>query len=90
MMINDRRLTRRLTLHLFFATLFLLFALNVARADELAVWNFNDSDLNVDHGNGNSFSQSKCGKCPLCSGNNNKRTAGRSRGDRALVTRRHQ
>ncbi|HSE23452.1 MAG TPA: PEP-CTERM sorting domain-containing protein [Pyrinomonadaceae bacterium] len=48
----DRRLTRRLTLHLFFATLFLLFALNVARADELAVWNFNDSDLNVDHGSG--------------------------------------
>ena len=52
-MINtDRRLTRRLTLHLFFATLFMLFALSIARADELAVWNFNDSDLNVDHGTG--------------------------------------
>jgi hypothetical protein len=49
---SDRRLTRRFTLHLFFAALFVLFALNIARADELAVWNFNDSDLNVDHGSG--------------------------------------
>ncbi|MGI8918689.1 MAG: PEP-CTERM sorting domain-containing protein [Pyrinomonadaceae bacterium] len=33
--------------------LLLLFAVpQHARADELGIWNFNDSDLNVDHGNG--------------------------------------
>jgi hypothetical protein len=28
-------------------------ALQTAQADEIAIWNFNDSDLLVDHGNGN-------------------------------------
>ena len=33
--------------------LFLIFAVpQQVRADELAIWNFNDSDLNVDHGSG--------------------------------------
>lgn len=34
------------------AVLLLLAASQASNADELAVWNFNDSDLNVDHGSG--------------------------------------
>lgn len=48
----DLRLTRRIPFNLIFAVLICLAALQSARADELAVWNFNDSDLNVDHGSG--------------------------------------
>ncbi|HKG77826.1 MAG TPA: PEP-CTERM sorting domain-containing protein [Pyrinomonadaceae bacterium] len=48
----DHRLTRRLPFNLICAVLLFFAASQAARADELAVWNFNDSDLNVDHGNG--------------------------------------
>ena len=48
----DYRLTRRLPFNLICAVLLFLAASQAALADELAVWNFNDSDLNVDHGNG--------------------------------------
>jgi hypothetical protein len=48
----DYRLTRRLPFNLICAVLFFLAASQAALADELAIWNFNDSDLNVDHGNG--------------------------------------
>ena len=48
----DHRLTRRLPFNLICAALLFFAASQAARADELAVWNFNDSDLNVDHGNG--------------------------------------
>jgi len=48
----DFRLTRRLPFTLICAVLLFLAASQAALADELAVWNFNDSDLNVDHGNG--------------------------------------
>ncbi len=48
----NRRLTRRLSLHFICAVLVLLFASQAAFADEIAIWNFNDSDLIVDHGNG--------------------------------------
>ena len=48
----DFRLTRRLPFNLICAVLLCLAASQAALADELAVWNFNDSDLNVDHGNG--------------------------------------
>jgi hypothetical protein len=47
-----RRLTRRFTLNLTSAILVLLVASQVARADEIAIWNFNDSNLIVDHGAG--------------------------------------
>ena len=46
-----RRLTRRLPINLC-AVLVVLTAFFNVRADEIAVWNFNDSDVNVDHGNG--------------------------------------
>ena len=48
----DYRLTRRLPFNLICAVLIFIAASQAARADELAVWNFNDSNLNVDHGNG--------------------------------------
>jgi hypothetical protein len=49
-----RRLTRRssLTLHPTILLLLLMFPNQLARADEIAIWNFNDSDLLVDHGTG--------------------------------------
>lgn len=48
----DFRLKRRLPYHLICALLLFFAASQAAVADELAVWNFNDSDLTVDHGNG--------------------------------------
>jgi len=48
----DFRLTRRLPFNLICAVLLFLAASQATFADELAVWNFNDSDLNVDHGSG--------------------------------------
>lgn len=47
----NRRLTRRLSFNLV-CVLVMLAAAPVASADEIAIWNFNDSDLNVDHGSG--------------------------------------
>src|SRR5829696_1038365 len=48
----DFRLTRRLPFNLICAALIFFAASQAARADELAIWNFNDSDFNVDHGSG--------------------------------------
>src|ERR1043166_9881588 len=49
---TDFRLIRRLPYHLICAVLLSFAASQAAVADELAVWNFNDSDLIVDHGSG--------------------------------------
>jgi hypothetical protein len=49
---SDFRLIRRLSFNLICAALLFFTASQAALADELAVWNFNDSDLNVDHGSG--------------------------------------
>src|SRR5262245_13785975 len=46
------RLTRRLPFNLICAVLLFIATSQAAHADELAIWNFNDSDLNVDHGSG--------------------------------------
>ena len=46
------RLTRRIPFNLICAVLIFLAVAKAANADELAIWNFNDSDLNVDHGSG--------------------------------------
>lgn len=48
----DLRLTRGFPFQLICAVLLFLAASQTALADELAVWNFNDSNLNVDHGSG--------------------------------------
>src|SRR4026207_1730651 len=50
--LDFRRLTRRIPFNLICAVLICLAPSQAARADELAVWNFNDSNLNVDHGSG--------------------------------------
>jgi PEP-CTERM motif len=49
---HHRRLTRQLELSLICTVLILISVTQVARADEISVWNFNDSDLIVDRGNG--------------------------------------
>lgn len=46
------RHARRIPFNLICAILICLAASQAAQADELAVWNFNDSNLNVDHGSG--------------------------------------
>lgn len=46
------RLTRKLPFNLICAVLLFIATSQAAMADELAVWNFNDSDVNVDHGSG--------------------------------------
>jgi hypothetical protein len=48
----DFRLTRRLSFNLICAALLFFATSQATLADELAIWNFNDSDLNVDHGSG--------------------------------------
>jgi hypothetical protein len=48
----DFRRMRRIPFNLICAVLICLSASQAAMADELAVWNFNDSNLNVDHGSG--------------------------------------
>ncbi len=53
MQINqNRRLTWRFSFNLISAMLLLFFVSQAAQADEIAIWNFNDSNLNVDHGAG--------------------------------------
>lgn len=48
----DFRLTRRIPFNLICAALLFFATSQATLADELAIWNFNDSDLNVDHGSG--------------------------------------
>lgn len=49
---QDRRLTRRLFVNLICLLVLLVTSPPAMLADELAIWNFNDSNLNVDHGSG--------------------------------------
>src|SRR6185369_796029 len=49
---SNRRLTRRVSFNLIWLLVLLAVTAPAALADELAIWNFNDSDLTVDHGNG--------------------------------------
>src|SRR6185369_7376742 len=48
----DFRRSRRIPFNLTCAVFLFMAASQAAMADELAVWNFNDSNLNVDHGSG--------------------------------------
>src|SRR4029079_2080506 len=48
----DFRRARRIPFNLICAVLICVAASQAAMADEIAVWNFNDSNLNVDHGSG--------------------------------------
>src|SRR5215213_873113 len=49
---SNRRLTRRVPFNLICLLMLFVATAPAAFADELAIWNFNDSDLNVDHGSG--------------------------------------
>jgi hypothetical protein len=49
---SNRRLTRRIPFNLICLLILLAATAPATFADELAIWNFNDSDLNVDHGSG--------------------------------------
>lgn len=49
---QKRRLTRRVSFNLISAILLLFLASQSAQATEIAIWNFNDSNLIVDHGVG--------------------------------------
>ena len=49
---HERRLTRRLSFNLISAIVLLFLASQGAQANEIAIWNFNDSNLTVDHGTG--------------------------------------
>ena len=48
----DFRRSRRIPFNLICAVLLFVAASQAAMADELAVWNFNDSNMTVDHGSG--------------------------------------
>ncbi len=67
----DHRLTRRLPFNLICAVLIFLAASQAANADELAVWNFNDSDLNVDRGSGTLTSNIKSVNIGFAAGTTN-------------------
>src|ERR1044072_4624940 len=67
----DFRLTRRLPYHLICAVLLFCAASQAAVANELAVWNFNDSDLNVDHGSGTLTSNLNVLNLLFCPGTTN-------------------
>jgi hypothetical protein len=47
-----RHLTRRLSFNLISAIMLLFLASQAVQANEIAIWNFNDSNLIVDHGTG--------------------------------------
>jgi hypothetical protein len=49
---HERRLTGRLSVNLISLILLLFLASAGAQANEIAIWNFNDSNLVVDHGTG--------------------------------------
>ena len=49
---QERRLTRRMSFNLIAAILSLFLVSQAAQANEIAIWNFNDSNLTVDHGTG--------------------------------------
>ena len=49
---HERRLTRRLFFNLISGILLLFLTSQATQANEIAIWNFNDSNLVVDHGTG--------------------------------------
>src|ERR1051326_3988699 len=61
----NRRLTRRVSFNLVWLLLLLAATAPAALADEIAVWNFNDSDLIVDHGKGTLATNLNAANVPL-------------------------
>ncbi len=73
----DFRLKRRIPFNLICAVLLFLAASQAAMADELAIWNFNDSNLNVDHGSGILTTTHQRRERLVCCGNKQQRPSGR-------------
>src|SRR5215213_4069061 len=76
---NFRR-TRRIPFNLICAVLIFFAASQAARADELAVWNFNDSNLNVDHGSGTLTTTINAANVSFAAGTTNNARLGDSAG----------
>lgn len=76
----NRRLTRRVPFNLICLLLLLTACAPAAFADELAVWNFNDSDLNVDHGSGTLVSNLNAVNVLFAAGTTNNARLGDSAG----------
>lgn len=77
---SNRRLTRRVPFNLIFLLLLLIGAAPAALADELAVWNFNDSNLIVDHGSGTLVSNFNPANILFAGGTNNNARLGHPAG----------
>jgi hypothetical protein len=75
-----RRLTRRIPFNLICLLVLLAASAPAAFADELAVWNFNDSDLNVDHGSGTLVSNLNAVNILFAAGTTNNARLGDSAG----------
>src|SRR6476620_3031345 len=65
------RITRQLLSTVFMAILLLALGVDSASADEIAVWNFNDSDLVVDHGSGSLVSNFVAANIQFAAGTTN-------------------
>lgn len=77
---SNRRLTRRVSFNLTWLFLLLMASAPAALGDELAVWNFNDSDLNVDHGSGTLFTNFNAANVLFAAGTLNNARLGDSAG----------
>lgn|SRR5688572_8605567 len=77
---SNRRLTRRVSFNLIWLLLLLAATAPAALANELAIWNFNDSDLNVDHGSGTLFSNFNVANVLFAAGTSNNARLGDSAG----------
>ena len=81
MFINpNRRLTRRIPFNLICLLALLVATAPAALADELAIWNFNDSDLTVDHGSGTLVSNINVANILFAAGTSNNARLGDAAG----------
>src|SRR5262249_56094367 len=70
------RAPRQLLSTVFMTILLLVVGVDSASADEIAVWNFNDSDLVVDHGSGSLVSNFVAANILFAAGTTNKTRLG--------------
>ena len=76
----SRRLTRRVPFNLICLIVLLAAAAPATLADELAIWNFNDSDLNVDHASGTLISNFNLANILFAAGTTNNARLGDAAG----------
>jgi hypothetical protein len=68
---STRPRSKRFSLHLTFAVIALFVPIRAALADPIAIWNFNDSDLVVDHGAGTLVSNFNLANIGFAAGSTN-------------------